>query len=161
MHPMKGDNMKHTLRIALVLMLALVLAGCSKDKSANKTEKTTQSLADAAMAVMQKDLMNKADDDLTKGLTGLDLSEVAEYTFMMPKNNTQATQILIVKPKEGKMEDVSKKVDAYLANQKEVFKTYVEDEYKLLEKAERFNTGDMVILLVGEGASDAKAKIEE
>lgn len=91
-------------------------------------------------------LMNVENSDL-EALTGVNPDDLDEF---LVKNSvmTQASSYYILKPKAGKEDKVEDAMDNYMDNLEEQWKTYLPDQYELVENRLEEEYGDYLIYII-------------
>ena len=150
--------MKKTILMALCAM-CILFVGCSKDAK----DVSIDELFSAAKDKMDTTKMaDETDPDILKVfLEDLKDDDYSEFRYAMPQKNVFVSQIMIIKSRPDKLDNVKKCVETHVQNNKDIFKTYEVEQYKFLEKAELFTIQDYVVLLIGDGASEAKSAISK
>lgn len=91
-------------------------------------------------------LMNVESSDI-EALTGVNPDDLDEF---LVKNSvmTQASSYYILKPKAGKEDKVEDAMDDYMDNLEEQWKTYLPDQYELVENRLEEEYGDYLIYII-------------
>lgn len=101
--------MKKILAIAIAFMLFLFLTGCSsdtKEPNDSATQKTAAELADVVLnSVEFPQTVNVTDKDIIKDM-GIDLSLTDDYAVIQQMLSVHVVEIIILKVKDGNMEQV-------------------------------------------------------
>lgn len=119
-----------------------------------------------------KDLLNEAknckapifgalmevNDELLTSQFGIEKDMVEEYLIKMPMMITNSNTYIIVKPASGQVDAVKEKLDAYMVNLEEQWKTYLPDQYELVKNRLVKEYGDYLIYIV---SSDNEAVFNE
>lgn len=66
----------------------------------------------------------------------------------IPQINVKASMYLVVEAKEGKVEDVYKKLEEYGANYEKQWQTYLPDQYALVKQREIKKEGNIVYIVI-------------
>lgn len=100
----------------------------------------------------------QVEDDLLTTQFGIEKDMVEEYLIKMPMMITNSHTYIIVKPTEGKKDVVKEKLDTYMTNLEEQWKTYLPDQYELVKNRLVKEYGDYLIYIV---SSDNEAVFNE
>lgn len=100
----------------------------------------------------------QVEDDLLTTQFGIEKDMVEEYLIKMPMMITNSHTYIIVKPAEGKKDVVKEKLDTYMTNLEEQWKTYLPDQYELVKNRLVKEYGDYLIYIV---SSDNEAVFNE
>ena len=97
-------------------------------------------------------------DEMLSTQFGIEKEMVEEYLIKMPMMITSSNTYIIVKPAEGKEKEVKEKLDTYMVNLEEQWKTYLPDQYELVKNRLFKDYGDYLIYIV---SSDNEAVFNE
>lgn len=92
-------------------------------------------------------LMDGGEDSLVNKY-GIEKDLVEEYLIREPMIITSANTYVILKPVEGKKDEVIKKMDEYMGKLEEQWSTYLPDQYDLVKDRLKEEYGDYVIYVV-------------
>lgn len=144
-------------RLVFLILCALFIISCGKKEAKDPgIDKIFQIAKDKMNTEVMLEETNRS--------TLMDFTEISDddfkdFRFMMPSTNISVSEIMIVLANEGKLDNAKKALKFHLDNQIEIFKSYVPEQYNILKDAEFFDAGNYVILLVGDGAKEAKDEI--
>lgn len=152
--------------LPLLLVTALVLAGCAKkQEQAPGTVKTPEEYAAAYSDAIQgarDSEMNEyfpvmtnaagfsdaTEEEMTFALLGFTKEDAEAYAVSMSLMNVNAYAIVAVKPAEGKEETVKTGLENYIESQKASFENYLEDQHEIAASAKLDTLDDGTLLLV-------------
>ncbi len=77
--------------------------------------------------------MMELDADLLKQSWNIDTSSLSAYIAKMPMMNVKASMYAILKPTNGKAEEVKAQMETYLTSYEEQWATYLPDQYELVK----------------------------
>lgn len=97
-------------------------------------------------------------DELVTAQFGLEKDMLEDYLIKMPMMITNSNTYMIIKPTEGNKEVVKEKINAYMTNLEEQWKTYLPDQYELVKNRLETEYGDYLIYIV---SSDNEAVLNE
>ena len=90
----------------------------------------------------------KIEDDLLESLYGIKKDMVEEYLIKVPTILVSSNTYVIVKPTAGNKTEVKEKLDTYMTNLEEQWKTYLPDQYELVKNRRVEEYGDYLIYIV-------------
>ena len=142
--------------IAIILGVVFVVGG-------QKKELNLQELNTAISEIQPFNEMptTEIDDSILTSLYEMSEDDYEEAVGKMPMMNIQASMYLIVKAKEGKLDTVKEKVEAYAARQEETWSRYLPEQYDLVQKRKLNVVGDYVYLIIAETADEIEALINK
>lgn len=93
---------------------------------------------------------------------GLDEDDLSEAAFSVSLMNVQAYGVAIVKPAEGKTEEVKEALSAYIEAQKAAQQNYLADQYEIAKaaKLETLKSGE-VVLVMCKGQNEVFSSIKD
>ena len=165
--------MKKTLKaLAALLVLALALTACGGSTSGSSTPKNYAEILAAARNQEENeyyeilapgengyaatqghaDEMNadyiKDYGDMLLELMGFSAEDATDYALSVSMMNVQSYGLAIVKPAEGKTQDVVDAMDAYVQSQQKSMEHYLEDQYQIASAARvaTVPTGEVVMV---------------
>ena len=148
--------------VAIVVVVAVVFAVVflMKDK---KVELNLQELNTSISAMKPFDEMATADIDAETLETMYEISpdDYDEMIGKMPLMNIQASMYLVIKAKDGKVDDVKAKVESYAAKLEQIWESYLPEQYELVQKRKLNVVGNYVYLVVSESAEDIEKLINK
>ncbi len=101
--------------------------------------------------------MSKVEIESLELIIGLTTEEVDEILMKTPMLMTNAATYIIVKPSEGNEEAVEEKLDQYMSDLEENWKTYLPEQYELVKDRMKEELGEYLIYIV----SDDNEKVLE
>lgn len=150
--------------LPLLLTLALALTACGGKENESATSKTPEELTQAytqAITAARDEEMNQyfqvmtAGDQTDSGMRemvfaslGVDPADTSAYGVSVSLMNVSAYAIVAVMPAEGKADTVRKGLEDYIANQKQGFEFYLEDQYQIASNAKLEELSDGTLLMV-------------
>lgn len=150
---------------AVFLASMFVFTGCSSTQKEPSSDVSSVPAADpkAALETIYETVtvkgLNDADDKTASEIIGLDLSQVEDYTIRYASGNFGVADVYIVKPKEGCMDDVVRKLNIRKESRIREFENYdVLNSHAISQKAVVFEQGGYAVLLMLED-NDAARKI--
>ncbi|SJZ55089.1 DUF4358 domain-containing protein [Anaerorhabdus furcosa] len=169
-------------KLLALMSLALVLAGCStapKDEPVKTPEMTPGEVVDgegvtggesAEMTKLQKavdSVVNggtyefpsfmTVDEPTLETIYYLVSDDVQDYAIYLPMMNVQATEIIVIEAKEGKVDVVKEAVAKRLADIETTWAQYLPDQNELVLNRVEFTDGNIVGVVISENA-EAVAK---
>lgn len=87
-------------------------------------------------------------DDLLTSQYGIEKGMVEEYLIKMPMMITSSNTYMIIKPTKGNKEAVKEKINTYMTNLEEQWKTYLPDQYELVQNRLEKEYGDYLIYII-------------
>ena len=158
--------MNKKLIIAIVIVAVVVLAvvlGVIFLKGEKNVELNLQELNTSISAIAPFDEMPtmEIDQQTLETMYEITTDDYEEAVGKMPMMNIQASMYLVIKAKDGKVEDVKSKVENYAAKQEEIWSTYLPEQYELV-KARKLNVvGNYVYLIISESADEIEKLINQ
>ena len=146
--------------VVAVVVLAVVLGMVflKRDKQDENSELNTTI---SAMAPFDEMPTMEIDQETLEAVCGISSDIYEEAIGKMPMMNVQASMYLIIKAKDGKVEDVKSKVEDYATKQENIWSTYLPDQYDLV-KARKLNVvGNYVYLIISESADEIEKLINK
>ncbi len=105
--------------------------------------------------------MIKGDEKMLRKLYGIERGDYEQFISYAPQNNMKANEILIIKAKEGKADEIMSKVNARVDSQSKSFQNYSKDQYEILKNKILEKEGNSVILIVTEDNGKIRTYIDE
>jgi len=156
-------NMKRIFAVCLAAMLLLCTAACgSKEPAAPALKEgvTLQSLVDSITDEYGFTMPAALDDTILDDLLGIAPDDVEEYAGYITMVNISSDNLIAIKAKEGKAEEVQKKLEERKEFEVTSFQQYLPDQYEKAQAGKVFAVGDYVFLVMIAGESgDAAADI--
>lgn len=125
-------------KILSVLLIVLLLVGCSATNSSDKialsdVETKIIDLKDSSGDYLFDSLFTLGDAELVAN--GFDSAILQEYLFQIPLINVEANMYLILKPVAGKESDVDAQIQNYVTSYNDLWSTYLPDQYDMVKNA--------------------------
>jgi len=157
--------MKRIIAVCLAAALLLCAAACgSKEPAAPALKEgvTLQSLVDSITDEYGFAMPAPLDDTIMSDLLGIELDDVEEYAGYITMVNVSSDNLIAVKAKEGKVENVQKKLEERKEFEVTSFQQYLPDQYEKAQAGKVFTVGDYVFLVMiagedGDAATDIAA----
>lgn len=105
--------------------------------------------------------MIKGDEKMLRKLYGIERGDYEEFISYAPQNNMKANEILIIRAKEGKADEIMAKVNARIDSQSKSFQNYSKDQYEILKNKILEKEGNSVILIVTEDNGQIRTYVDE
>ncbi len=154
---------KQLFCLVLALVLALALAGCGGGASSDAAPKDYTQVLRGARSDELNEILEVTDASSEDPATvlewiGLDADALEQYAISISFMNTQAYGVMIVKPKDGKAEEVKSALQDYIQRQTDSFEFYLADQYEIAKNAklETMPSGEVVLVM----CEDAPAVLE-
>lgn len=156
-------NTKRFVSLVLAAVLLLSTAACGSKESAAPALKegvNLQGLMDSISEEYGFAMPAPLDDTILSDLLDIDPADVEEYAGYITMINVSSDNLIAVKAKEGKAEDIQKKLEARKDFEVRSFQQYLPDQYDKAEAGKVFSIGDYVflVMIAGEGG-DAAADV--
>lgn len=125
---------KSILLTFLSIFILTILSGCSNSKKASDKNPAVKDIGKEIEQAIKMDDMSSSDINRFKKLYKVDTDAIQELYFYAPTSNLKASQIAIIKVKDSsKANEIKDKIAEYLDEQSSSFKSYLPDEYFLLQ----------------------------
>lgn len=153
--------------IAIVVLAVMLVNNGSENTGAgdgqNVSELNLQELNTTISAKVPYSEMSMQDinDDTLQSLYEIDASLYDEVIGRMPMMNIQASMYLVIKAKDGSVDAVKEKVDAYGQNQERIWSTYLPEQYDLVKNRKLGVVGNYVYLIIGETAEEIETLVKQ
>lgn len=159
--------MKKILSLSMALMLMLTaVTGCSSSKApAEKTpEELTElfasAITDCGSEMVQYNPVMSAvseedDSAFVLEMMGLNADDMTAFGLSVSMMNVKAYGIAAIRPAEGKEEDITSALQAYVEQQQRSFEHYLEDQYEIAKAARLETLEDGTVLMVIDENADA------
>ena len=141
-------------KILIILLSGLVLVtGCGK-----KEESITLNLDKVKENVLavKKDgfeifgMMGSGLDFVKEEPYNVNTDNFEEALFETSLMNVHASMYIVIKPKEGKKEEVKKDMKNFMEKYSENWSTYLPDQYEMVKNRLETNVGDYLVYVVSE-----------
>lgn len=152
--------MKRIIALCLAAVMLLSAAACgSKEPPAPvlKEGVTLQSLVDSIAQEYGLTMPAPLDDSILQDLLGIDPENVEEYAGYITMVMISSDNLIAVKAKEGKAEEVQKKLEERKEFQVASFEQYLPDQYDKAKEGKVFTVGDYVFLVMIAGEDHYEA----
>lgn len=163
-------NKKVIISIVAVIVIAVVVAVAAiviKNNKGDKKDKNVElNLQELSTTISEKKPFDEmptmeVDTTLLESVFEINADEYEEVVGKVPMMNVQASMYLIIKAKDGSVDSVKQKVEAYAQKQEEIWSTYLPEQYDLV-KQRKFNViGDYVYLIIAENAAEMEKLINK
>ena len=143
--------MKRIISLCLAVLLLLSAAACGSKEPAAHTLKegvTLQDLMDTLSEEYGFAMPAPLDDMILSDLLDIDPGDVEEYAGYITMVNVSSDNLIAVKAKEGKAEDIQKKLEARRDFEVSSFEMYLQDQYDKAQAGKVFAVGDYVFLVM-------------
>ncbi len=144
--------MKKIVRSIMMIMLVLCLTACGQKDSSLAFD-----MAKIKESSKIKELFPSADvvskDDLVR-IYDFDLSSMEEYLIVAPKVADKADMYMIIKPLEGKMDEVRNEVNNFTEKYIEQFSLYQPEEASKINNRLISIKGDYLFYIIGDKPND-------
>lgn len=154
-------KIKHTIALALVsLFCALLFFGCNQKKDVPGGTNSTALEPDKIWAAIEEQIGKPGeafpvfgdpqDNELFKNMYGISADYFDLFVWKVPLMNTTATEILIGKVKEGKMEEVKQAIEKRRNDLDDQWSRYLPAQYDLVKQAQVVENGNYILFAVSE-----------
>lgn len=150
----------------LILIFTLLLAflfgaiGCGSKKTASSV--TLKQIDDKVKAVTDVSNMKVGDAAKLKKLYDIDASQVEDFVLYTAPINIKADEIAILKVKDSnEVQSIKDKISKRIEKQSESFKSYLPDEYSLVEKNVLKSKGKFVIFAVSKDSEKIESEFDK
>lgn len=160
-------KMKRLVTLFLAAALLLSAAACgsgSKEPAAPALKEgvTLQGLMDSISEEYGFAMPAPLDEMILSDLLDIDMDNVEEYAGYITMVNVSSDNLIAIKAKEGKAEEIQKKLEARKEFQEKSFQQYLQDQYDKAKAGKVFTIGDYVFLVMvagedGDAATDVAA----
>ena len=156
--------MKKFIAALLAGLTLFTLVGCSGGSKANSStpKDYSQIIHDARSAEYEPDQLNEEIRDILMPLLNLEDGQYTAFAASISSMMVRSYAVAIVKPAEGKTDEVKAALEAYVASEQQSMEHYLEDQY-LVAKAATVTvapTGE-VVLVCAEDHDTILANIEK
>ncbi|WP_242961532.1 DUF4358 domain-containing protein [Peptostreptococcus faecalis] len=157
--PMKTSSKYRRKYIGLVIcvLVAVILAY----QFVKVKEVDFSKLSNNIQKKVDMDEFLKGDDMTLRKLYGIESTEVEGYVSFAPKSNMSAEEILVIKCKPNRSEDVLKKVQNRVDAQSNSFKNYAPEQYSIVSGSELEKKGDYVYFISSKNINSINQIIDE
>lgn len=153
-------TMKRIVSLCLAALLLLSAAACGSKEPAAPTLKegvTLQSLMDTLVDEYGFAMPGALDDMILSDLLDIDPGDTEEYAGYITMVNVSSDNLIAVKAKDGKVEDIQKKLEARRDFEVASFEMYLQDQLDKAKAGKVFTVGNYVflVMIAGEGGNAA------
>lgn len=150
-------------KIVLILtMCLLVVSGCSSKNDETK---------DVKLKDLMNTILNEAsyelpgtmeiDDATLSSVYNMDAADVEQYAIAFPMINVQATEIIMVEAKDGKLDTVKKALDSRMKTVEETWAQYLPEQLELVKNRKTIEKGNYVIIIIADKADEISTAIDK
>ena len=142
--------------IALAVICVL-LTGCSKADTPAET-------VDVELSSVMENVMNDSDielpmtmpveDEMLQDMYGLSDELVSDYAIALSAMNVHATEIIMVKAQDGKLDDVKAALDQRMTDVENLWSTYLPEQYEMVKDRKTLETGNIVVIVIADQADE-------
>ena len=161
----KEIAMKKLTALLLSALLCLsLLAGCQQGEEEAKNPTCEEVLTAIQEAIGEDNLpmMGEIDDETLSVLYGFEPTELLEdYRGSISQMNVHADEILVMKVKEGSMEDVEAGVAQRQEDLDATWSQYLPEVYEIVQDARVVKNGQYLLFVVSAYADEAVAAFDE
>lgn len=158
-------DMKRIISLCIAAAMLLSAAACgSKEPAAPalKEEVTLQGLMDSISEEYGFAMPAPLDETILTDLLDIDPGDVEEYAGYISMVMVSSDNLIAVKAKEGKVEEIQGKLEARKDFEVRSFQQYLPDQYDKAQAGKVFTVGDYVFLVMiagedGDPAADIAA----
>ena len=145
----KKYTIYYLIEIAIIISLFIGLYPILSVKSADIT-----SIKSDLEKNIDSEFINVGDEKTLKNLYYININSIEDFVSYAPKSNMDVEEILILKVKKDEnMSEIKAKVNKRLEKQRESFKNYSPEKYKIIEDAILEEEGQYLIFLISENPS--------
>lgn len=149
-------------KLLILLLAGLMLVGCGPKDS---TKRMTQDELNTAYAENIEGFSEirfiRASDEDMKNVIGIDPADLDAYIVDMPMMIVQSTELMILLPKDGKMDTVKAAVAEYMSSLETQWSTYLPDQYELVVNRVEKEVDGYYIVVIAEDAETLADKLVE
>ncbi|MEG0176412.1 DUF4358 domain-containing protein [Anaerorhabdus sp.] len=99
-------------------------------------------------------------DETLSSVYGLTPEDVENYAIYVPMMNVQATEIIVVEAKDGKLDAVKEALAKRMTSLEDTWSTYLPDQYELVQNRVEFEDGNLVGIVIAENADQIAKDIQ-
>ena len=160
--------MKKNILIVLVILLILVLVGAGIYFLTRNSEEDTTAKTVDINAVGQTFANSAPFNELTAmditadtlgTVFGINTENVENVVGKMPMINVQASMYVLIQAKEGTAETVKAELDKYATQYEEQWRTYLPEQYALVQNRKMGVVGNTVYMIIAENAETLEQEI--
>lgn len=98
--------------------------------------------------------MVEVDEDTLKTTFGIDETAVSEFVGKVPLVNITSSMYVILKAKDGQVDAVKQKLEAYGTSYEKEWESYLPEQYNLVKQRQIGNIGNYVYCIVADNAKE-------
>ncbi len=136
-------------KIILLFSICLLLVGCGSKPEAVK-DVDLNALATKITESVQFPALAEVNDEMASSIYYLNSDICESYKIIMPMMMVHATEVIMVKAKDGKFDEVKAAVEKRYTDLDNVWKQYLPDQYELVKNAKRVTKGNYYFLIIHE-----------
>ena len=148
--------------VSVVLVLVLItgiLFAVTKQKSNLNVQELNTTIS--KMTPFSQMATMDIDSSILSSLYDITPDLYDEAVGKMPMMNIQASMYLIIKAKDGKLEEVKEKVEKYAAGQEESWSKYLPEQYEIVKQRKQGVIGNYVYLIISENSAEIESLINK
>ena len=156
-------NNKLVVSIVAVVLVLVLVAGILYAVARPKNNINMQELNTtiSKMTPFSQMATMDVDGDLLNSLYDIAPDQYDEVVGKMPMMNIQASMYLIIKAKDGKLDEVKAKVEEYASKQEESWSKYLPEQYELVKNRKQGVVGNYVYLIISENSAEIESLINK
>lgn len=90
----------------------------------------------------------EVNDETLESQFNINKSDVKEYLIKVPMMITSSNSYIIIKPEDGKKDEVKEKIDEYMTKLEKQWETYLPEQYELVKNRLEKEYGDYLIYII-------------
>ncbi|WP_313892740.1 DUF4358 domain-containing protein [Psychrobacillus sp.] len=143
---------KRMVLLILTLVLGMVIAACSGDKSANIEAKlSAKEMIDQMMEKVEQPSLMELQPDEVKSLYNIEPEKLEDFSIRIPMMNVKTNEIAILKVKDAKdVADVELAVKERAESVQKQFEHYLPDQYENAKNYKLITKGNYVLLIISD-----------
>lgn len=142
--------------VAIIAVRAFLLGGNNKEVVLDLQQLNTALSEKAPFNEMAT--MDITSEELSM-LMEVNAEDVEAVIGKIPMMNVHASMYLVIEAKEGSVETVKEKVDAYALAQEEQWQRYLPEQYELVQQRKSGVVGNYVYLIIAETSAELEELI--
>ena len=142
--------------VAIIAVGAFLLGGNNKEVALDLQQLNTALSEKAPFNEMAT--MDITSEELSM-LMEVNAEDVEAVIGKIPMMNVHASMYLVIEAKEGSVETVKEKVDAYALAQEEQWQRYLPEQYELVQQRKSGVVGNYVYLIIAETSAELEELI--
>lgn len=158
----KVNEKRLILLLAITVVFAAVMTGCSGKPERERSEVTIGELAQRLKQAVKLEELKQRDKETLKRLYRLGDDEVEDFVLYTAASNVKADEVAVIQAKDAAQAErvkqiVSKRIDAQTVK----FKDYRPEEYGLIQKHVLKREGRFVLFAVSKDADRIEQVFDE